>query len=81
MLPAASFAGMVAITSSESAWMTLTVRGTKHDFGIVQYRYLPRPGELTDDMIRRVFRGAGEKAAELVAPYLTGQAAPAESKR
>lgn len=52
------------------AWMTLTVRGTKHDFGIVQYRYWPRPGEPTDDVVRKLFRGAGAKALDLVTPPL-----------
>ncbi len=52
------------------AWMTLTVRGTKHDFGIVVYRYWPRPAENVDDVIRKLFRGAAGEAADRVTPHL-----------
>jgi len=52
------------------AWTVLTVNGTKHDFGVVEYVYMPRPGEPVDDMIHRIFYNAGTKTADLVAPFI-----------
>jgi len=51
-------------------WMTLTVRGKKHDFGIITFRYYVRPGENLDDMLEKVFRGAANAAAEKIEPIL-----------
>lgn len=51
-------------------WMTLTVRGRKHDFGIITFRYYVRPGENLDDMLEKVFRGAANAAAEKIEPIL-----------
>lgn len=51
-------------------WMTLTVRGRKHDFGIITFRYYVRPGENLDDMLEKVFRGAADAAAEKIEPIL-----------
>ena len=61
-------------------WVTLEVRGTKHDFKIVDFRYQPRPGENVDDMIRKIYRGAAEKVASLIDPYLAPNAAPAPAR-
>jgi hypothetical protein len=51
-------------------WMTLTVAGEKHDFGIVRYDYSPRPGEPTDDVLDKVFLGAARAAAAKFEPIL-----------
>jgi hypothetical protein len=51
-------------------WMTLTEHGTKHDFGVVVYRYRPRPGEMMDDSLDKIFRGAAETAAKKIEPIL-----------
>jgi hypothetical protein len=51
-------------------WMTLTVNGTKHDFGVVTYRYYPRLGEHTEDALEKVFLGAAKAAAAKVEPIL-----------
>lgn len=51
-------------------WMTLTVRGKKHDFGIITFRYYARPGENLDDLLEKVFRGAANAAAEKIEPIL-----------
>ena len=51
-------------------WMTLTVQGVKHDFGIVVFTYYRRPGESTDDVLEKVFRGAAEAAADKIEPIL-----------
>ena len=65
------------------AWVTLEVNGTKHDFGIVTFRYLPRPYENVDDMVRAIFRGAAEEIANRIQPFLapgTAAAAPAQPR-
>ena len=51
-------------------WMTLTVQGRKHDFGIITFRYYPRPGEDTEDKFEKVFRGAANVAADKIEPIL-----------
>lgn len=56
------------------AWVILTDRGVKHDFGIVAYRYSPRPAMPVEDMLEAVFRGAGEATASLIGPYVAGKA-------
>jgi hypothetical protein len=52
------------------AWVILTVNGTKHDFGIVEYRFTPRVGLMTDDLVHRAYRGEGDKIGQLIEPYL-----------
>ena len=52
------------------AWTVLTVNGTAHDFGVIEYRYQPRPGEDVDDSIHRIFRGAAKQTADLVEPFI-----------
>jgi hypothetical protein len=51
-------------------WMTLTVNGTKHDFGMVTFRYYPRLGERTDEVLEKVFFGAAKAGAEKIEPIL-----------
>ncbi|HVU35852.1 MAG TPA: hypothetical protein VHE61_20600 [Opitutaceae bacterium] len=63
------------------AWMVLDDHGTKHDFGMVVYRYSPRPLEPVDDMLDAVFHGAGEKTAALLQPYVApGAAVPSPAR-
>lgn len=57
------------------AWMILHTNGTKHDFGIVEYRYWPRPGEQVSDMLDDLFRGEAQRTANLIEPYLVPTAA------
>lgn len=57
------------------AWVILTVNGTKHDFGIVEYRFYPRIGLMVDDMVHQSYRGEGDKIAQLIEPYLAPTAA------
>jgi hypothetical protein len=52
------------------AWMTLFDRGAKSDFGIVRFRYNPRPWQQEDDVLERVVRGAAEIAATKVESVL-----------
>lgn len=54
-------------------WMILTVQGVKHDFGIVTFRYSPRPLEQTDDVLEKIYRGAATAAAEKIEPILFPQ--------
>lgn len=51
-------------------WMTLTVAGVKHDFGIVSFRYFLRAGENLDDTLEKTFRGAANAAADKLEPIL-----------
>jgi hypothetical protein len=51
-------------------WMTLTVNGTKHDFGMITFRYYRRAGEPTEDVLEKVFRGAANVAATKIEPIL-----------
>ncbi len=51
-------------------WMTLTVKGVEHDFGIVTFRYYPRLGEHANDTFEKVFRGAANAAADKIEPIL-----------
>ena len=48
------------------AWMTLYDHGVKHDFGMVRYRYNPRPLQQEEDVLERVVRGAAEIAASSI---------------
>jgi hypothetical protein len=52
------------------SWMTLTIRGVKHDFGIVTYAHYRRPGESSDEALEKVFRGAALAAADKIEPLL-----------
>lgn len=56
------------------AWTILNDHGTKHDFGIVEFRYQPRLGQNIDDMIQHIYAGAAEKTAALIQPYLVSPA-------
>jgi hypothetical protein len=51
-------------------WMTLTVKGVEHDFGIVTFRYYPRFGEPADDIMEKMYRGAANAAADKIEPIL-----------
>lgn len=51
-------------------WVTLTVDGTKHDFGMILYRYYLRSGENMDDVLEKVFLGAAKVAADKIEPIL-----------
>ncbi len=51
-------------------WMTLTVRGVKHDFGVVSFRYNPRPTENMEDVLDKIYRGAANAAADKIEPIL-----------
>jgi hypothetical protein len=48
------------------AWMTLIDHGTKRDFGIVKFRYNPRPLQSEEDVLDHVVRGAAEAAADKI---------------
>lgn len=52
------------------AWMTLTDRGQKHDFGMVVFRYSPRLGEPFDQMIEKMFLGLANAGADKISPLL-----------
>jgi hypothetical protein len=51
-------------------WMTLTVNGTKHDFGMVTFRYYPRFAEHTDGVLDKVFLGGAKAGADKIEPIL-----------
>ena len=61
-------------------WMTLTVKGVEHDFGIVTFRYYPRFGEHADDILQKVFRGAANAAADKIEPILFSKPAAPKPK-
>ena len=61
-------------------WMTLTVGGRKHDFGIITFRHYVRPGETLEDILERVFRGAANAAAAKIEPILFPKPAAAPPK-
>ena len=52
------------------AWMILDDHGVKHDFGVVRFRYYPRPMQPEDDVLERVVRGAAEIAASKIGSAL-----------
>jgi len=52
------------------AWMTLYDHGVKHDFGVIRYRYNPRPLQDEEDVLERVVRGAAEMAASRIEAVL-----------
>lgn len=52
------------------AWVTVTIRGEKHDFGIVTYRTYPRAGENREDTLEKVFAGAAQAIAGKFEPLL-----------
>jgi hypothetical protein len=56
------------------AWMTLYDHGVKRDFGIVRYRYNPRPAQQEEDVLERVVRGAAEVAASKIESALFAKA-------
>src|SRR5580658_4463226 len=52
------------------AWMTLYDHGTKRDFGIVKFRYNPRPLQSEEDVLEHVVRGAAVVAADKIQAIL-----------
>ena len=52
------------------AWMTLVVRGVKHDLGIIGYRHFVRQWEDNNDMYDKIFLGAAKAAADKIEPRL-----------
>jgi hypothetical protein len=48
------------------AWMTLYDHGEKRDFGVVRFRYYPRPMQQEEDALERVVRGAAQIAADKI---------------
>jgi hypothetical protein len=46
------------------AWVTFEGRGEKRDFGMIKYRYYPRPGQSTEDVLDAIFRGGAALAAD-----------------
>ncbi len=48
------------------AWMTLYDHGKKTDFGVVKFRYNPRPLQDEDDVLNHVVRGAAAIAADKI---------------
>lgn len=52
------------------AWVTLTVHGKKSDFGIIRFRYYPRPAEQEDEALERSVQGAAELTADKMEPLL-----------
>lgn len=52
------------------AWLTLHQNGAKQDFGVIQGRYLPRPGEQVDSVLRRVMQDAAVAAAKKLDPVM-----------
>ena len=60
-------------------WVTLTVNGTKHDFGIIKYQYYRRIGEHLDDVLDKVFLGACNVAADKIEPILFPELARSKS--
>ena len=61
------------------SWIILTEHGTKHDFGVIVYRYRPRPGEMMDDALEKIFRGAATAAAAKIEPVLFPELAKPKS--
>jgi len=59
-------------------WVTLTVKGQKHDFGIVTFRHYRRLGENMEDTLEKVFHGAAMTIAEKVEPILFPKAVDAK---
>lgn len=51
-------------------WMVLTVKGEKHDFGIISYRYNPRPFEDPEVILEHIYRGVAKTVAEKIEPLL-----------
>lgn len=52
------------------AWITLYDHGTKHDFGILGYKYRPHRGQGMDDMLDKVVRGVALITARKITPIL-----------
>ena len=48
------------------AWMILYDHGVKRDFGVIRFRYYPRPMQQEEDVLERVVRGAAEIAASKI---------------
>jgi hypothetical protein len=55
------------------AWMILYDHGVKRDFGVIRYRYNPRPGQPEEDVLEHVMRGAAEVAAAKIESALFGR--------
>jgi len=60
------------------AWMILEDHGEKHDFGIIPYRYTPRPGEPVEDSLQNTIRGAARDVAKKIEPILFPKAGAAK---
>jgi hypothetical protein len=58
------------------AWMVLDDHGTKHDFGIIKFRYYPRPLETREDVLENTLRGAANAVANKIEPILFPKAGP-----
>ncbi|HEX2860941.1 MAG TPA: hypothetical protein VHN79_04850 [Lacunisphaera sp.] len=52
------------------SWVTLTISGKKHDFGVVLFRFYPRAGEHADDTLEKLYRGTAAAIADKVEPVL-----------
>lgn len=52
------------------AWMTLVVRGVKHDLGIIGYRHFVRQWEDNHDMYDKIFLGAANATADRIEPLI-----------
>jgi hypothetical protein len=62
------------------AWVTLVVKGQKHDFKIVTYHYNARIGQNYDDVFQNVFRGGAAAVAKEVEPVLFPELNPKKKK-
>ncbi|MFA5263470.1 MAG: hypothetical protein WC378_06555 [Opitutaceae bacterium] len=52
------------------AWMTFNDHGKKHDFGIVRFKFYPRPGQQREDALEAAVRGAADIAATKIEAIL-----------
>jgi hypothetical protein len=48
------------------AWMILYDHGVKRDFGVIRFRYYPRPLQQEDDVLEHAVRGAAEITASKI---------------
>jgi hypothetical protein len=53
-----------------SAWITLDDHGTKHDFGVIRFRYNPHPGQEMEDRLDHAVRGAAKITVSKIEPIL-----------
>lgn len=61
------------------AWVTYADATQKKDFGMVLYRYYPRPGEPSDDVLEGTLQGAAGSIADKIAPLLFPEGSPPKS--